>query len=75
MGRKKKRKRVREVLSGPRPIEAVGTSVAAFVGFVRRHPGRAVVTAAAVFSIVAGRAWAFGARRPALRLARSRVVA
>jgi phage tail sheath protein FI len=37
-----------EVSSGSRPIEAVGTSVAAFVGFAARQPVRAAVTLAVV---------------------------
>ena len=43
-----------EVSSGSRPIEAVGTAVAAFVGFARRDPVRAaVIVAAAVAAVVA----------------------
>jgi phage tail sheath protein FI len=60
MGRKKKRKKgrspgvyVEEVSSGARPIEGVGTSVAAFVGFPERHPlGTVLLTAAAVSLVV-----------------------
>ena len=37
---------VEEVSSGSKPIEGVGTAVAAFVGFARRQPVRAGVTAA-----------------------------
>jgi phage tail sheath protein FI len=44
---------VEEVPSGHKPIEGVGTAVAAFVGFARRHPVRAVVAALATFAAVA----------------------
>ncbi|NUR05753.1 MAG: hypothetical protein HOQ22_18730 [Nocardioidaceae bacterium] len=44
---------VEEVSSGARPLEAVGTAVAAFVGFARRDPVRAAVTAAAVLAAAA----------------------
>lgn len=65
MARKKKRGRqpggtrlspgvyVEEVSSGSKPIEGVGTAVAAFVGFARRHPVRAAVTVVAALSVVA----------------------
>ena len=43
---------VEEVSSGSRPIEGVGTAVAAFVGFARRQPVRAALVAAAVFAVV-----------------------
>lgn len=63
MGRKKKRGKkrggtwlspgvyVEEVSSGSKPIEGVGTAVAAFVGLARRHPIGATVTALAAFSV------------------------
>jgi uncharacterized protein len=38
---------IEEVSSGSRPIEGVGTAVAAFVGLVERYPLRAVLTTAA----------------------------
>jgi hypothetical protein len=41
---------VEEVSSGAKPIEAVGTAVAAFIGFARRQPVRAVVTAVAILA-------------------------
>jgi phage tail sheath protein FI len=45
-----------EVSSGSKPIESVGTAVAAFVGFARRHPVRAIlaglVTLAAIAVVV-----------------------
>jgi hypothetical protein len=44
---------VEEVSSGPRPIEAVGTAVAAFVGMAARHPTGAVVSVVAVLAVVA----------------------
>jgi len=44
---------VEEVSSGSRPIEAVGTAVAAFVGFARRHPARAILAGVAVVAVVA----------------------
>jgi len=44
---------VEEVTSGSRPIEGVGTAVAAFVGFARRHPVPAVVTTFAAISFAA----------------------
>jgi phage tail sheath protein FI len=43
---------VEEVSSGSRPIEGVGTAVAAFVGFARRQPVRAALAAAAVLAVV-----------------------
>ena len=42
---------VEEVSSGARPIEAVGTAVAAFVGFARRQPVRAGVAAAVLVAV------------------------
>jgi phage tail sheath protein FI len=45
---------VDEVSSGSRPIEAVGTAVAAFVGLARRRPVRAVVTVIAALVAVIG---------------------
>ena len=65
MGRKKNRGKkaggtylspgvyVEEVSSGSKPIEGVGTAVAAFVGLARRHPVRAAVTAFFALSVVA----------------------
>ena len=62
MGRKKKRGKkpggspgvyVQEITSGSKPIEGVGTAVAAFVGFARRHPVPAVVTTFAAISVAA----------------------
>jgi phage tail sheath protein FI len=41
-----------EVSSGSRPIEAVGTAVAAFVGFARRDPVHAILAGLAVFAAV-----------------------
>jgi phage tail sheath protein FI len=41
---------VEEVSSGSRPIEGVGTAVAAFVGFARRQPVRAAIVAAAILA-------------------------
>ncbi|MCK6209596.1 hypothetical protein KZX45_03440 [Georgenia sp. EYE_87] len=43
---------VEEVSGGPRPIEAVGTAVAAFVGLARRHPVGAALGAVAAVSVV-----------------------
>ena len=43
---------VEEVSSGSRPIEGVGTAVAAFVGFARRQPVRATLAAAAILAAV-----------------------
>jgi phage tail sheath protein FI len=43
-----------EVSSGSRPIEAVGTAVAAFVGFAKRRPVSAVVTVMAALAAVVG---------------------
>lgn len=43
---------VEEVLSGARPIEGVGTAVAAFVGFARRQPVRAALVVAATLAAV-----------------------
>jgi phage tail sheath protein FI len=40
---------VEEVPSGSRPIEAVGTAVAAFVGAAKQHP---VLTVAALVAVV-----------------------
>jgi phage tail sheath protein FI len=60
MGKKKSRRKkstgssrspgvyVEEISSGSRPIEGVGTAVAAFVGSARRQPVRALVTALAL---------------------------
>jgi phage tail sheath protein FI len=65
MGRKKKRGKkagatylspgvyVEEVSSGSKPIEGVGTAVAAFVGLAQRRPVRAAVTALVALSVVA----------------------
>jgi phage tail sheath protein FI len=65
MGRKKNRGKnaggtyltpgvyVEEVSSGSKPIEGVGTAVAAFVGLVRRDPVSAAVTAFVALSVVA----------------------
>jgi phage tail sheath protein FI len=39
---------VEEVSSGSRPIEGVGTAVAAFVGFARRQPVPAALAATAI---------------------------
>lgn len=60
-GKKRRKKRGRsypgvyleEVPSGSRPIEGVGTAVAAFVGFARRHPVPAAVAALATAVTVA----------------------
>jgi phage tail sheath protein FI len=41
---------VEEVSTGPRPIEGVGTAVAAFVGFARRERVRAALAAAAILA-------------------------
>jgi phage tail sheath protein FI len=48
---------IEEVPSGARPIEAVGTAVAAFVGFARRSPVRAagVIALGALALTVLGR--------------------
>jgi phage tail sheath protein FI len=43
---------VEEVSSGARPIEGVGTAVAAFVGFARRHPLPAALAVAVVLAAV-----------------------
>jgi phage tail sheath protein FI len=43
---------VEEVSTGARPIEGVGTAVAAFVGFARRHPLPAALAAAAILVAV-----------------------
>jgi hypothetical protein len=43
---------VEEVSSGSRPIEGVGTAVAAFVGFARRQPVRAAIAATAILAAV-----------------------
>jgi phage tail sheath protein FI len=43
---------VEEVSSGTRPIEGVGTAVAAFIGFARRQPVLAAVAAALVIAAV-----------------------
>lgn len=43
---------VEEVSSGSRPIEGVGTAVAAFVGFARRQPVRAAIAIAAILAAV-----------------------
>ena len=65
MAKKKRRKKgkgswyrspgvyLEEVSSGARPLEGVGTSTAAFVGFARRHP---VWTATAVITLAVGAA-------------------
>lgn len=49
---------IEEVSSGSKPIEGVGTAVAAFVGFAERHPQRAVLTvvAGAAFAVAVVRA-------------------
>jgi phage tail sheath protein FI len=52
---------VEEVSSGSRPIEAVGTAVAAFVGLAPLNAKRAGITVLAVALVV----WAIGARRAA----------
>jgi phage tail sheath protein FI len=52
---------VEEVSTGSKPIEGVGTAVAAFVGFARRHP---------VLAILAG-LLTLGAIAAVLRAARS----
>ncbi len=64
--RVKKRKRYKspgvymdEVSSGAKPIEGVGTSVAAFIGFARRNPMRAVAAVLVVAIVV----WAVRSRR------------
>jgi len=44
---------VEEVSSGSKPIEGVGTAVAAFVGLAERRPVRAAVTALVALSVVA----------------------
>jgi hypothetical protein len=44
---------VEEVSSGARPIEGVGTAVAAFVGFARRHPVGILSALAAIGVLVA----------------------
>lgn len=44
---------VEEVSSGSRPIEGVGTAVAAFVGYARRQPLHAAVAAVAMLAGVA----------------------
>jgi phage tail sheath protein FI len=43
---------VEEVSSGARPIEGVGTAVAAFIGFARRQPLLVAVAAAVVIALV-----------------------
>lgn len=43
---------VEEVSSGSRPIEGVGTAVAAFVGFARRQPVRAAIAITAILAAV-----------------------
>jgi phage tail sheath protein FI len=64
MGRKKRKARtnpgvyVEEVPSGPRPIEAVGTSTAGFVGLAPLNPARAAVTVLVVAGAVAAVVWA-----------------
>jgi hypothetical protein len=49
-----------EVSSGARPIQAVGTAVAAFVGLAPVNPKRAVAVLLAVAVVV----WAARSRRP-----------
>ena len=44
-----------EISSGARPIESVGTAVAAFVGFARSHP-LLILGAAALVGAIAARA-------------------
>jgi phage tail sheath protein FI len=44
---------VEEISSGAKPIEGVGTAVAAFVGFARRNPVGTLVTALAAFAAIA----------------------
>jgi hypothetical protein len=44
---------VEEVSSGSKPIEGVGTAVAAFVGLAERRPVRTAVTAFVALSVVA----------------------
>ncbi len=43
---------VEEVDSGSRPIEGVGTAVAAFVGFAERGPVRRTLTILAIVGVV-----------------------
>jgi catechol 2,3-dioxygenase-like lactoylglutathione lyase family enzyme len=50
--RRSKRSEISELLSGSRPIEAVGTAVAAFVGFAGRRP-RAVASTATLAVVTA----------------------
>jgi phage tail sheath protein FI len=49
-----------EVSSGPRPIEGVGTAVAAFVGLARRQPVRTALVAAGIAMVLLA---VVGARR------------
>ena len=44
---------VEEFASGAKALEAVGTAVAAFVGYARRQPVRTVVTAVAIVAAAA----------------------
>ena len=56
MARKKKKKKKKPqagVPSGSRPIEGVGTAVAAFVGLAQRHPAATAVGAVALVWLVA----------------------
>ena len=55
MARTKKRKKKPKGTgsSGARPIEGVGTAVAAFVGLAERHPARTAVGAIAVLWLIA----------------------
>ena len=43
---------VEEVSSGSKPIEGVGTAVAAFIGFARRRPVPATLAVAAALAAV-----------------------
>ena len=44
---------VEEVSSGARPIEGVGTAVAAFVGLAQRHPAQAAAGVVVALSLIA----------------------
>ena len=56
MAKRKKRRKpkvfVDEIPGGARPIQAVGTAVAAFVGLVPRSPVRLATTVALIAAVV-----------------------
>lgn len=54
---------VEEVPAGARPIEGVGTAVAAFVGFARREPVRAAAGVLVVAAVAVGVVRALGRAR------------